>query len=274
MSEKPKVSNLALRLVTAAVLVPLLLYSLFSGPRWLFPTLTATVCTLGAIELFTMTAPAHVLLRIWGVIATMLVFGPMSGILPEALVIPSVVVAVCGGLLVSLIQVEPIEDASSRMGWVVAGPFYLGALFGVIARLFSHNHGGEWIVLVMIYAFGSDTMGYFVGRAFGRHKLYESVSPKKTVEGALGGLLGALFGGLLAHFWFLPTLPLLDAIVLSIAAAAAGQAGDLCESLIKRSVGVKDSGTLLPGHGGILDRVDALVFASSVVYLYVTAFAA
>jgi len=275
MSEKPKVGNLALRLVTAAVWVPLLLYSLFSGPRWLFPSLTVGVCLLGAIELFAMTAPAHMLLRIWGVIATMIVFASMSGILPEPFLVPSIIVATCGGLLASLVRVTPIEDASIRMGWVVAGPFYLGGLFGVIARLFSHDHGGEWVLLVLIYAFGSDTMGYFVGRAFGRHKLYEVVSPKKTVEGSLGGLLGALlFGGLLAHFWFLPTLPLLNAILLSIAAAAAGQAGDLCESLIKRSVGVKDSGTLLPGHGGILDRVDALVFAAGVVYLYVAAFGA
>jgi phosphatidate cytidylyltransferase len=275
MSEKPKVSNLALRLVTAAVWVPLLIYSLFWGPRWLFPSLTVGVCLLGAIELYAMTAPAHMLLRIWGVIATMIAFAPMSGILPEPFLIPSIIVVVCGGLLVSLIRVTPIEDASVRMGWVVAGPFYLGGLFGVIARLFSHDHGGEWVLLVLIYAFGSDTMGYFVGRAFGRHKLYEAVSPKKTVEGSLGGLLGALlFGGLLAHFWFLPTLPLLNAILLSIAAAAAGQAGDLCESLIKRSVGVKDSGTLVPGHGGILDRVDALVFTAGVVYLYVAAFGA
>jgi phosphatidate cytidylyltransferase len=273
MSEERKVGNLALRLLTAAVWVPLLLYSLFAGPHWLFPSMAAVVCTLGAIELFAMTAPAHMLLRVWGVVATMIAFGPVSGVLPETFVVPSIVVVVCGGLLASLVQVAPIEQASIRMGWAVAGPFYLGVLFGVIARLFQHNHGGEWVLLVLIYAFGSDTMGYFVGRAFGRHKLYEVVSPKKTVEGSLGGLLGALlFGGLLAHFWFLPSLPLLDAILLSIAAAGAGQAGDLCESLIKRSVGVKDSGKLLPGHGGILDRVDALVFASAVVYLYVAAF--
>lgn len=273
MSEKPKVGNLALRLLTAAVWVPLLLYALYAGPRWLFPAMTAGVCILGAIELFTMTAPAHRLLRLWGIASTMIAFGPLSGILPEAYLAPAVVVVVCGGLLASLVQVDPVEGAGLRMGWAVAGPFYLGGLFGVIARLFQHEHGGDWVLLVMIYSFGSDTMGYFVGRTFGRHKLYEAVSPKKTVEGSLGGLLGALFGGLLAHFWFLPTLPLGSAIALSLCAGAAGQAGDLSESLIKRSVGVKDSGTLLPGHGGILDRVDALLFAAGTVYLYVAVFA-
>jgi len=273
MSEtsKPR-GDLALRLLTAAFWVPLLLYSLFAGPRWLFPGLTALVCSLGAYELFAMTAPARVWSRAWGVLASLLVFAPVSGALPELWLTPIVVIVVCGGLILSLVRVTPIESAGLRAGWAVAGPFYLGALFGCIARLFQHDHGGQWVVLVMLYAFGSDTAGYFVGRSFGKHKLYEAVSPKKTVEGSLGGLLGGLGGGLLAHFWFLPSLSLPHAIVLSIAAAAAGQAGDLCESLLKRSVGVKDSGKLLPGHGGILDRVDALLFASAIVFLYVRAF--
>lgn len=271
MSEAPKVrSNLAMRLLTAAVWIPLLLYSLFAGPRWLFPSMTAIVCTLGAFELFAMTAPAHPLLRVWGVAATLLVLGPISGVADEAWLVATVVVTVCGGLLASLVQPAPIESAGLRMGWAVAGPLYLGGLFGTIARLFLGEHGGEWVLLVMIYSFGSDTLGYFSGRAFGRHKLYEAVSPKKTVEGSLGGLGAGVIGALLAHFWLIPTLPLGHALALSILAAAAGQAGDLCESLIKRSVGVKDSGTLLPGHGGILDRVDALLFAAAVVYLYLT----
>ena len=268
-NQKPR-SNLALRLLTAAVWVPLLLYSLFLGPKWLFPSMAALVCTLGAYELFAMTAPGHPLLRLWGVLSTLLLFVPVAGIIPDEWLAPITVVVVCGGLLVSLIRVVPIESAGFRQGWSVAGPFYLGVLFGTIARLFQHEFGGAWVLLVLIYAFGSDTMGYFVGRAIGKHKLYPAVSPAKTVEGSLGGLLGALiFGGLLAHFWFLPALPLIDAILLSILAAGAGQAGDLCESLLKRAVGVKDSGRMLPGHGGILDRVDAMLFSSAVVYLYV-----
>jgi phosphatidate cytidylyltransferase len=271
MSETPKVrSNLALRLLTAAVWVPLLLYSLLGGPRWLFPALTTLICGLGAFELFAMTAPAHPWLRAWGVFATLLVLAPLSGLVGQSWLEACVVVVVVGGLLMTLVRATPVESAGLRAGWVVAGPFYLGALFGTIVRLFNHDHGGAWVVLVMLYAFGSDTAAYFVGRAFGKHKLYETVSPKKTVEGSLGGLLGALIGGLVAHFWFLPTLGLVDAVVLSITAAAAGQAGDLCESLLKRSVGVKDSGKMLPGHGGILDRVDALLFSSGVVFLYVT----
>jgi phosphatidate cytidylyltransferase len=265
--EKPR-SNLSLRLGTAAVTVPLLLYSLFGGPRWLFPLLTELVCALGAHELFTMVAPKHPLMRVWGVAASVLLCAQVGGMLDPAWTVPVFVLVVCGGLITSLIRVEPMSDASPRAAWAVAGPFYVGALLGTIAQLFLRPHGGEWVLLTMLYAFWSDTAGYFVGRAYGKHALYTAVSPKKTIEGSIGGLLGALVGGLLAHFWFLPSLPLLDAILLSLTAAAAGQVGDLCESLIKRSTGVKDSGKLLPGHGGILDRVDALLFASAVVFFY------
>jgi phosphatidate cytidylyltransferase len=268
--EKPR-SNLTLRLSTAAVTVPLLLYSLLGGPLWLFPSMTALVCGLGAHELFTMVAPKHPLLRVWGVLASLFLCGQVGGVFDPAWTVPTFVLVTCGGLMVSLVQVDPLHEASTRAAWSVAGPNYLGVLFGTIVLLFRHPHGGEWVVLAMLYAFWSDTAGYFVGRRYGKRPLYLAVSPKKTIEGSIGGLLGALVGGLIAHFWFLPSLPLLDAILLSVVAAAAGQVGDLCESLIKRSTGVKDSGKLLPGHGGILDRVDALLFSTAVVFLYTVA---
>jgi phosphatidate cytidylyltransferase len=271
MSEPAKGrSNLALRLVTAALLIPLLLYSLFLGPRWLFPCFTALVCGLSAIELFAMVAPQHRLIRGCGVLATLVVEFQVSGVIGPNFAIVTTTLVTCGALLVSLVHVDPMQAAASRAAWSIAGPAYLGVLFGLIALLFLHSHGGEWVLLAMICSFGSDTAGYFVGRSLGKHALYPAVSPKKTVEGAIGGLSGALAGGLLAHFWYLPSLPLLDAILLSLMAAAAGQAGDLCESLIKRSTGVKDSGTMLPGHGGFLDRVDALLFSSAVIYLYLS----
>ncbi len=270
MSDAPASrSNLTLRLLTAAVTAPLIVYLLFAGPHWGFPALTALVCALGAQELFAMVAPQHRLVRAWGILATGGIFALVAGALDPAWLLASQLLLVCGAMLVSLPRVEPMEQAALRMGWAIAGPLYLGGLFGLIARVFTVPHGGQWALLSMLFAFWSDTGGYFAGRAFGKHKLYEAVSPKKTVEGSVGGVLGALLGGLIAHFWFLPSLPLLHAIVLSIVGALAGQLGDLCESLIKRSTGVKDSGTILPGHGGILDRVDALLFSTAVVWAYV-----
>jgi phosphatidate cytidylyltransferase len=115
----------------------------------------------------------------------------------------------------------------------------------------------------------SDTGGYFAGKRFGKHKLYEAVSPKKTVEGAIGGLVAATLWTIVGHFTFAKALPLTHGVALAIVGTALGQMGDLVESLFKRSTGVKDSGNILPGHGGILDRVDAVLVTGSVVYLYV-----
>src|SRR6202044_2759789 len=117
-------------------------------------------------------------------------------------------------------------------------------------------------------AWFADTGAYFAGRFLGKHKLYEAVSPKKTVEGAIGGLIASVVWALLGSFFFLRgMLPVAHAIPLALAAGAFGQAGDLAESLLKRSTGVKDSGAIVPGHGGILDRVDALLLTSAIVYL-------
>jgi phosphatidate cytidylyltransferase len=122
--------------------------------------------------------------------------------------------------------------------------------------------------MTLMFAWLADTGGYFTGRFFGRHKLYEAVSPKKTTEGLVGALLAAVLGALLAHFWYLPVIPLVDAVVLALVAGLFGQLGDLGESLLKRSTGVKDSGEIVPGHGGMLDRLDALFVTSALVYLY------
>lgn len=269
----PRTSNLALRLLTAAVWGPFIIYMLWWGPAWLFPAVTGMVALGGAWEMFGMIAPQHALLRGFGVLASLAAFciiglGLGTQLLPLALI-----GLTCLGMLVALARPEPLEGAALRMGWAIAGPLYLGVLFGAVILLFRHAHGGSWVMLAMLCGFLSDTAGYFVGRSLGKHKLAPTVSPKKTIEGAFGGLGGGLFGGLLAHFWFLRELALPNAIALSLLATAFGQAGDLCESLIKRSVGVKDSGTILPGHGGILDRSDAMLFSAAVIWAYVSLFA-
>jgi phosphatidate cytidylyltransferase len=123
--------------------------------------------------------------------------------------------------------------------------------------------------MALVTAWLGDTGAYFAGKYLGKAKLYPAVSPKKTVEGAIGGLAASVvFGGVLARQWYLPEIPAWDAILVAAVGGILGQGGDLAESLIKRSTGVKDSGGVVPGHGGILDRVDALILTSTVVYLY------
>jgi phosphatidate cytidylyltransferase len=162
------------------------------------------------------------------------------------------------GIMVPLIRLGNIATAGLRIMAGVAGPLYIGASLTTLALLKSElgASGGGWVVLALTFAWLADTGGYFFGRFLGKTKLYEAVSPKKTRAGFVGALVGASAGALAARFWFLPEVNLAEVLPLAVVAGALGQFGDLVESLLKRSTGIKDSGAVVPGHGGILDRID------------------
>ena len=177
-----------------------------------------------------------------------------------------------------LLLIATLRQGSDFRGDVPAaaatllGAVYLGALGGTIAAL-SHarpsragSRGGSSCSWPSSWS--SDTFAFFVGHAWGRRSWPRSVSPGKTVEGALGGLVGGVVGALARPPLGPPALPLPHAVVLGVAVAALGIVGDLDESLLKRWAGVKDSGTLFPGHGGMLDRLDSLLFGAPVLYYY------
>ncbi len=262
-------SNLVVRLLTAAVAAPGILYLLFWAPKWGFQALVLAAVAIAAQELGAMTMGGDRLLVGYGVVASLAVSAVLLYAPTAPALLATFVLLPMGGLLLSLVRPDPIDKADRRVAWLIAGPLYVGML-ATLGRLHLRDNGGGWVVLTMMLAWWGDTGGYFAGRAFGKRKLYEKVSPKKTIEGAIGGLGGSVAGALCAHFWYLQALPLVDGVVLAVIAGALGQAGDLCESLIKRSAGVKDSGFIVPGHGGLLDRVDALVFTSAATWVYAT----
>jgi len=148
---------------------------------------------------------------------------------------------------------------------------FLGAL--VLVREFPYEFGyltgGKFIVAVFLGVWSLDTFAYFTGRMFGRRKLLPSVSPKKTVEGSIGGMIGCVIIMVAAQQIFLPEISLENIIILSMIIGVTGQIGDLIESYIKRKSGIKDSSSLLPGHGGILDRFDSMIFVSPFIYYYI-----
>jgi phosphatidate cytidylyltransferase len=261
-------SNLTLRLATAAVGIPIILWMLYWAPPWVFSATSPIFAALGAYELSGMVVKKSRPLQFWLIAVTMIVTGVLV-FLPsgEALLTLMFGVVMSGALMV-LAFPDPMSEASGRMGWLIAGPFYVGGAIAAIAKLHHLDNGGTWVVLSMALAWGSDTGGYFAGRALGKHKLYEKISPKKTIEGSIGGLAAVVAFAVAIKLLWLHELSWIHAIVLALVAGAIGQAGDLCVSVVKRSTGVKDTGNIIPGHGGLLDRIDALMFTAPVSLLY------
>ncbi len=266
------VSNLTSRLATAAVGIPVLLALLYLGPTWGSNVLVTIAGCVGAFELFSMTHPTDRVAQFVGVLLCLTTSVCVYSLNDNALVMLTILLIIpLLSMLVVLWRLGDIQTTALRVMAGSFGPLYIGGCLTTLALLRKEQpgwHGPGYVVLALGLAWASDTGGYFVGRHLGKRKLYEAVSPKKTIEGSLGGLFCAALVAVVAHFWFLQCLPLLHAVVLAVVGALLGQMGDLGESLIKRSTGVKDSGAILPGHGGILDRIDALMITSTVVYLY------
>jgi phosphatidate cytidylyltransferase len=261
-------SNLTLRLLTAAVGVPIVLLLLFWVPAPGFFGLVVFAVLAGAWEAHAMGAPEDRAGRVVTVlcaagISCALYFG--RGVLPLASALAASVVAV---FVVHLLRVGAMETVGRRVAVSLGSLLYVGVLLTFAALLHRAPFGPAWVVLALSVTWLGDTGAYAAGRMFGRHKMYELVSPKKTWEGAVGGMVSSAGAALVAHAWYLPELSVRDALLIAIPGSLLGQVGDLCESLLKRSFGVKDSGKILPGHGGMLDRVDALMFVAPYVYLY------
>lgn len=279
------VKNTLARFATAAVGIPILLFMLYGAPWWVFPAFCALAILRAGHELFHMTMGEKRLLYGFGLFASVALALLEMGLLAietphlaflaplgsasriAALAGSAGLVILAGSVLLPLVHPSPNDAAGVRTAWLVAGPMYVGVLLATIPTLFLVA-GGTWVVLAMALAWGSDTGAYFAGRFFGKRKLAPAISPAKTVEGAIGGLAASVFFAVIGSLFFLPELPLAHAIPLAIVANALGQAGDLAESLIKRSTGVKDSGSILPGHGGLLDRIDALMFTATACLIY------
>lgn len=174
-------------------------------------------------------------------------------------------------------EVAAGSDRSPYLAWAdlgltLAGALYTGGLFGyapLLAAQVSGAGGGgpfEWLLLVILGTAACDTGAYMVGSLIGRHKMIPHISPGKTWEGLAGGVLGAVIAAVLLSGLLNLSVPL--AVILGVLVYAAAVSGDLCESLLKRAAGVKDSGHIMPGHGGILDRIDSILFVLPAVYWF------
>ena len=267
-------SNLTVRVLTSLVAVPFLLGLLFFGSALAWASLLFLATLAAGFELFAMAARDDRVLQVCGTALCLVTAGTVyfatnnaAALLALGLLLPVV------GMLVPLFRAQDIPASGLQLMTFAGGPWYIGALLAT-AALLRRDFGPGWVLLVLSIAWLADTGGYFVGRKFGKAKLYVAVSPNKTWAGLYGAMLGSAVATFVAAATYLPQLGWLGATVIGCLGGIIGQLGDLVESLFKRSVGVKDSGNIIPGHGGILDRIDALLFVSPLVYFYATYFIA
>lgn len=264
---KKRLSGTALRVVTVIPLIPIILWMMFAGPHRLWHFFILGAIAIGGYELMAMKVPSSRAMRAWGAISSFLFASSIILIPSVGAMYGAVLIIILGAMVWSLLQEDPLEDASVRVGWLLGTPLYVGGALSAVALVRDFDPTGAWVLLTMVLAWGSDTAAYFVGRKFGTTKLSPRISPKKTLEGSGAGLAASVVGAVIMSY-FLPGMGVVDGISLGILAGAAGQAGDLFVSVLKRSSGVKDSGGILPGHGGILDRVDALAFTAPATWAY------
>ena len=243
----------------------------------------AAVAATALLELYgTFTHGGFRPLRAFGIASALLLVASVAlkPRIPGVDLLSVVLTAIIIGSLISQLLSNHEDRPLTNWALTLAGALYVAWLFSYLIRLrnlatplspfplamLGLPSGAAWVFGVMAITWIQDTFAYFVGKRFGRTKLAPAISPKKTWEGAAGGLLGAVVGAIAAVYVFCLPLAIWQAVLLGLVGGVVGPLGDLSESLMKRQLGIKDAGTLIPGHGGILDRADSLLFTAPVLY--------
>ncbi len=245
------------RIITALLLIPFIAWVTLASPQWVFLAVLAITGLLAYSE-FDNIAAAQGIARagLPGMAAGLaLLFAPSPALV-------AVLIAMLGMTLA--MRANNLAAAMPAAGASTLGILYIFGAWHCAADLRAINP--HWLLFAMVLSWAGDIAALYIGRPFGKHKMAPRVSPAKSWEGSAGSVAGAmLVGGIYAHY-LIPQTPLVEALALAAAGNIAGQLGDLCESALKRGAGVKDSGTLLPGHGGWLDRIDSSLFSVPTVY--------
>jgi phosphatidate cytidylyltransferase len=257
------------------VLAPLLIALVLLGPIWGLQTLFVVAGLLAIDEAVRIASPASPYRAGDRALAVFVSAGLLIGTAVGGPDMMGLAFGICvtSAMTGILFRLGDVKQAGPRVLAVLGGVAYAGGLFAVVLHFgfLGDRLARAGVMLLFLTVWLGDSAAYFAGKALGRHKLAPVVSPKKTWEGAAGGWAGSVLGAAIGGLWFFPDWDLGTWIVVGTAAAVTEQVGDLAESLLKRAYGVKDSGTLLPGHGGMLDRVDGMLFAAPAVYACVRA---
>ncbi len=260
------------RIITAAILLPVLIASiLISWLAPLFVALALAAMVLGLYEFWLlarrreMKPDVVVGFAAAAAILTAFYFDEPALLL---LILPAFTII---ALSAEMLRGAPFEKMMASVGATILGVMYVALLGGhlVAVRMgFSQEWSADLLAFFFLVIMGSDTGAYYTGRTFGRHKLAPNISPGKTWEGAIGGMAASLLMAVIAHYWFFPQLALKFALPLAALMNVLGVVGDLTESALKRGAGAKDAAQILPGHGGLLDRLDSLLFNAPLIYYF------
>jgi phosphatidate cytidylyltransferase len=257
--------------ITSSIGVPLLILWVGWAPAWVFVGVFVFIIAEALREYFAMMLSGSVRDQVWGILfglslCLMLLLSPApKGELGLGFLFVSF-------FSIYLFMSGNLQERLKRLAWTLLGAVYLGYLLPHWVLLFRMPHGRAWVFFVLLVIMLGDTTAYLIGNWFGTRKLAPEISPGKTIEGALGYVAGSVLGGCLAASFLVTELGIIEVIALSGILSVLGQIGDLFESLIKRVCAVKDAGGVLPGHGGVLDRLDSLIFPAVFATAYLKVF--
>lgn len=259
------------RVITSIIGLAVLVTLIWWGNLFIFWLIVSSAIVVGLIEFYKIvearTLPHYVLPGV--LLGWLLSLVPLaSSAFDVRLTGFTITLIVLALFLYALFTKRPLSDAIPALSTTLFGVLYVSWFLCHLIFLRGLPYGKHFIFYLLLLVWSGDTGAYYIGSFFGKHKLAPAISPKKTVEGALGGLGASLLASFIAKLTFLPLLEYHDCVLLGLVLAIVAQVGDLCESMLKRGANVKDSGTILPGHGGILDRLDGVIFAAPVLYYY------
>jgi len=260
------------RWMTGLVTVPFLALLISKGGPFLFAVFISISCVLALREYFcivfhTKSKDELGLIPLLGFMTGPLIIWAFY-INSFQTVLGLIVLNLLASALISLGKFKPNSYVSEIVTKQVMGVVYIPIFIAHLVLIRNSANGVTWMYFLLFIVFLGDTGAYYIGSYFGRHKLSPTISPNKTIEGSAGGIAANLGVGALFKFFFMPRLSWGLSLLFFLSVGIAGQVGDLFESKLKRNSNIKDSGSLLPGHGGILDRIDALLFAAPVAYIF------
>ncbi len=260
------------KILTGCLLVPPILFLIIVGPPTVLSAMVFAATFLGLREFYILSLPhSKGIERTAGIglgllLCWVVIYGDARAIFPFF------VLLLLSLSLLFLIISQNVASTIAHMGILLLGIFYVGFLLAHVALIRNMLEGRTWVLFLIVTVWAGDIFAFLSGSLFGRHKLYPKISPNKTYEGLVGAMVGSVLVALLFSNFFIPRLETGLCVLLAVGLTLFGQLGDFAESMLKRSAQVKDSGSLIPGHGGMLDRMDSFLFSAPFLHYFLLFF--